>query len=384
MQFEPGRKEAWAKVIDDFNAQSKSVEVEFVGWPFAEYSNQMLTQVQAGGLEADLITAPPDLASRLFALDAFDPMTEAIDAAGVTPDPGLHKFVTKDGKIYGVSVVTVSFGLLYNQAVLGAAGLEPATNVDDWVAQAAELTRRPDSFGLIAANTMAEQANWWFQLQNWVNAYDGTWAEGKTPLVTSGPVVKTLELYKRMYEGAIPQGSNDAQQMELMANGRGSQALLVSATVNVLKSTNPEVYKELRSIPAPWASKKGTARVHPISLYSGSRNKNAANEFLSWLLEPEHMADLTMESLDMLAPYPQLNEVPAFETYLKDLPWVEGYMGIDPVTPMDLMGDFINANDEFGNIVLSHFQSSLTGGVPVADAMGKAQAELEALAGRLG
>jgi hypothetical protein len=51
---------------------------------------------------------------------------------------------------------------------------------------------------------------------------------------------------------------------------------------------------------------------------------------------------------------------------------------------MDLMGDFINANDEFGSIVLSNFQASLNNGVPVADSMAKAQVELEALAGRLG
>src|SRR5690606_30143693 len=108
------------------------------------------------------------------------------------PDPNVHGFLMKDGAFHGVSVVTVSFGLLYNQAILGAKGFEPASNVDDWVAQAEALTSRPDSFGLIAPNTMAESANWWFQLQHWINAFGGTWAEGNTPLVTSDPVIKTL------------------------------------------------------------------------------------------------------------------------------------------------------------------------------------------------
>lgn len=384
MQFEPGRKEAWASTLKRFNAQSKTVKVEFVGWPFAEYSNQVLTQVQSGALDCDLITAPPDLASRLFSLNAFAPIDDAASAAGVKPDAGLHRFLTRDKRLYGASVVTVSFGLLYNQAVLGAAGFEPATDIDSWVQQAEALTARPDKFGLVAANTMAEQANWWFQLQNWVNAYGGTWAAGRKPQVTSEPVVKTLELYQRMYEAAIPQGSNDAQQMELMSSGRASQALLVSATVNVLKASNEKVYAELRSTPAPWSSGKGVARVHPISLYEGGKNREAATEFLTWLLRPENMADLMMQSLDVISPYPELAGVPAFEEYLKGLPWVSGYQQVDPVTPMDLMGDFINANDEFGNIVLSNFQSSLNDRVPVAEAMEKAQSELTALAGRLG
>lgn len=383
MQFEPGRKEAWASVLKRFNAQSKTIEVGFVGWPFAEFSNQMLTQVQAGGLDADIITAPPDLASRLFSLKAYSPLTDAIKLAGVTPDKALHAFVTKNNELYGVSAVTVSFGLLYNQKVLDAAGVVPATNVDDWVKQAEALTKRPDSFGLIQANTMAEQANFWFNLQNWVNAYDGVWAKGKTPLVTSAPVIKSLELFKQMFDKAMPKGSNDAQQMELMGTGRASQGLLVSASVNILKGNNKQVYADLRSTAAPWASGKGTARVHPISLYEGSKKKEAATEFLGWLLKAENMSDLMIQSLDVLAPFPEINAVPAFGTYLKDLPWVKGYMDVKPVTPMDLMGDFINSNDEFGNILLSNFQTSLSGNVPVADAMAKAQTELEGLASRL-
>jgi multiple sugar transport system substrate-binding protein len=383
MQFEPGRKEAWASVLKRFNDQSDTIEVAMVGWPFAEFSNQMLTQIQAGALEADIITAPPDLASRLFSLNSYSPLTDAIAQAGISPLKPLHKFVSKGDEFYGVSSVTVSFGLLYNQAMFDAAGIAPATSVDEWAAQTEALTSRPDSFGLIAANTMAEAANFWFNLQNWVNAYDGVWAKGKKPVVTSDPVIKTLELYKKMFDSSMPKGSNDAQQMELMGSGRASQGLLVSATVNVLKGGNAAAYPDMRSAAAPWASGKGTARVHPISLYEGTKNKEAATEFLGWLLKAENMADLMMQSLDVLAPYPEIEQVPEFQTYLKDLQWVDGYMDVDPVTPMDLMGDFINANDEFGNILLSHFQTSLNDNVPVADAMAKAQTELEGLASRL-
>lgn len=384
MQFEPGRQEAWEKVTSRFNEENTNIEVEIIGWPFTEYSNQVLTQVQAGAFEADLVTAPPDLASRLFSLGVLGSLNDAIAEADVAPDPNLHAFMMDGSDFFGVSVVTVNFGLLYNEAVFDQAGITPASNVDEWVQQAIDLTERPDMFGLIAANTMAEAGNWWFQLQNWVNAYDGVWAQGNKPMVTSDPVIKTLELYQRMYDGAIPQGSNDAQLMELMSSGRAAQALLVSPTVNVLRASNEEVYADLRSTAAPWASGKGTARVHPISLYEGSSNKDAANEFLAWLLRPENMGELLMESLDVLSPYPELGEDPAFQEYVSDLPWVDGYMAIDPVTPMDLMGDFINASDEFGNIVLSNFEKSLTQGLPVAEAMGSAQAELEALAGRLG
>lgn len=383
MGFEPGRKEAWKAVCDAFNAQSKTIEVSMTGWPFAQYSNNVLTQIQSGALDGDLITAPPDLAARLLSLGQLLPATEAINAAKVTPDPKLHAFMQKDGALYGVSTVTVGFGLLYNEKILQDAGLQPATTPEEWIEQGKKLTQRPDKFGIIQANTLAEEGSFWFNLQNTVNAYDGKWADGRTPLVTSEPVVKSLELFKSIYDTSIPKGLNDAQMMSLMGDGRAAMGVVVSATVNVLKSNSPKIYSQLRSAASPWQGKRGTSRVHPISLFKNSEKKEAATEFMAWLLKPENMALLTMKSLDAIPPYPELNEVPEFATYLKDLPWLSGYQDVDPVTPMDLMGDFITANDEFGNIVLKNFQESLTKGVPVAESMAKAQTQLENLASRL-
>jgi ABC-type glycerol-3-phosphate transport system substrate-binding protein len=354
-----------------------------VGWPFTQYSNNVLTQTQSGSLQGDLITAPPDLAARLLSLNQFLPATEAISAAKVTPDAKLHAFMQKDGALYGVSTVTVGFGLLYNEQILNQAGLKPATSPDEWIEQGKKLTARPDKFGIVQANTLAEEGSFWFNLQNTINAYDGVWAQGKTPMVTSEPVIKTLELFKALYDTSIPKGLNDAQMMSLMGDGRAAMGLVVSATVNVLKTGSPQIYNVLRSSASPWSSKKATSRVHPISIYKGTKNKEAATEFLVWLLKPENMALLTMKSLDAIPPYPELNAVPEFASYLKDLPWLPGYQDVTPVTPMDLMGDFINANDEFGHILLTNFQDSLAKGTPVRDTMAKAQTQLEDLAKRL-
>ena len=383
MGFEPGRKDAWKAVCDAFNAQSKSIEVSMVGWPFTQYSNNVLTQTQSGALQGDLITAPPDLAARLLSLNQFLPVTDAVNAAKVTPDAKLHAFMQKDGKLYGVSTVTVGFGMLYNEQIFKENNLQPATSPEEWVEQGKRLTKRPDKFGIIQANTLAEEGSFWFNLQNTINAYDGVWAQGKTPMVTSEPVIKTLELFKSLYDSSMPKGLNDAQMMSLMGDGRAAMGMVVSATVNVLKTGSPKIYPALRSAASPWSTKKATSRVHPIGIYKGTKNKDAATEFLTWLLEPKNMALLTMKSLDAIPPYPELNDVPEFATYLKDLPWLSGYQDVTPVTPMDLMGDFINANDEFGHILLTNFQESLTKGTSIPDSMAKAQTQLEDLAKRL-
>ena len=69
--------------------------------------------------------------------------------------------------------------------------------------------------------------------------------------------------------------------------------------------------------------------------------------------------------------------------YLATLHWVNGYQSVNALSPTVLLGDFIYNNQEFGQIVITHFQDSLVNNVPVEEAMGAAQVELESLSQRL-
>lgn len=386
MGFEPGRKEAWEGIIAKFNAQSTTTEVALSGWPFAQYVNQVLTGLEAGSLTDDLIMSTPDLAVRLFKSGYFLPLTEPIKAAGVTPNPKIHAYVTdKAGACYGVSIVTVNFGLLYNSELFANAKIKPPTTPEELLAAATKLTKKPNQYGFWHPNIMAEQGDFWFNLQNWVNMYDGVWAVGKTPQANSTAVVKSLELWLKLYNAAIPKGINNAAATQLAANGRIAQGFWVSAAVNTLKSTNPAVYAKLRSVPLPHASHKAASRVHPISLNKLGKNKAQATEFLSWLFKPENMADLTIACLDFIPPFPEMTKVAKFQSYLKDQKWIDGFLTPPsvPITPMDMMGDFITKSDEFGTIVLTNLQSAINKKSTVKQAMDKAQTELLALATKL-
>lgn len=386
MGFEPGRKEAWASIAAKFNAQSTTTEVKITGWPFATYVNQVLTGLEAGTLTDDLIMSTPDLAIRLFKSGYFLPLTEPIKAAAVTPNPKIHAYLTDSaGLIYGVSVVTVNFGLLYNSDLFAKAKLKPATTPEELLITATKLTKKPNQYGFWHPNIMAEQGDFWFNLQNWVNMYDGVWAVGKTPKANSPEVVKALELWLKLYNASIPKGLNNAAATTLAANGRIAQGFWVSAAVNVLKSTNPKVYAKLRSVPLPHASHKAASRVHPISLNKLGKNRTNAVEFLDWLFKPENMADLTMQCLDFIPPFPEMNKVPAFQKYLKDLPWISGFLTPPsvPITPMDMMGDFITKSDEFGTIILTNFQAAINNKSTVKAVMDTAQTQLLALAKKL-
>lgn len=378
--WEPGRAEAWRYMVEKFHESQSEIVIEEAGWPFNEFTNNIIVQLQSGRIEGDLIQTTPDLVLRLLRAGQLASLQSVIDELGITTLSSAHDYITVDGQVHGLDVVTVVFGLLYNMSLFDTASITtmPA-NVDEWLAVSRELTDRPNQFGMTGAHLMAEPESFWFQLQQWAMPYDGLWAEGKTPLVTSEPIVNAVTLFKAMYDDCFPQGSNDATATRQWADQQIAQQMIVSAAVNIYKTEAPDLYPNMRSMSLPWPSKRSIARIHPITVNVNGPQVDASKEFVKFLYTPENYRELLTRQLDVIPAY----DVGGLEDYFKDLLWLTGFEDINQTTPPDIMGDFIFSNQEFGQIVINRVTEVLSTNRPVPDAMADAQAELEALAGRL-
>ena len=377
---EPGRAEAWRFIIEKFHAAQTEIRIEEGGAPFDEFTNNVIVQVQAGELEGDLIQTTPDLVLRLLNAEQLEPLGDVLTANNITTLSAAHDYITRDGQPYGLDVVTVVFGLLYNGAIFDREGVQPPTTIEEWIDVSTRLTERPNQFGIFSDHLLSEAESFWFTLQEWAMPYDGVWAKGLEPQVTTEPILNALTLFKTMYDNAFPQGVDNATATELWSNQQIAQQLIVSALVNVYKANAPELYENIRSATLPWPSKKSIARIHPITVNANGQNKDAAKEFVKFLYAPENYRDLLTKQLDVIPAY----EVGGLDEYLGDLPWLSpGFKDITYTTPPEIMGDFIYNNQEFGQVVLTKFQDVLTGNSAVEDAMAEAQEELEALAERI-
>jgi ABC-type glycerol-3-phosphate transport system substrate-binding protein len=376
---EPGRGDAWRAMIEKFHGEQNDIRIEEAGWPFDEYTNQVLVQVRGGQIDGDLMTTTPDLFLRLLRAQQLEPLQDIVDRLGHTMS-GAHDAVrNENGDLMGLDIVTVRFGLLYNNAMFEADGISEPTSIDEWVAASKALTKRPDQFGLHSPHIPSEPESTWFILQQWAVLYDGKWAEGQTPLVTSDAVINGLKLFKTMFDEAMPQGTDTATANRMYATSKLAQQLIVSAAVNIWKTEGPEIYESLRSAQPFWPSQKAITRIHPLTVNVNSQNKDASKVFVEWLYKTENYQELLERCLDV---------IPAFEggirqEYLDSLFWSDGYQSAQAITPPDVMGEYIFYNQEFGNIVLNQFQQCLTGGLAVEDAMAAAQTELEALGERV-
>jgi ABC-type glycerol-3-phosphate transport system substrate-binding protein len=376
---EPGRGDAWRKLIEKFHAEQSDIRINEAGGAFNEFTNNVIVQLQAGRLEYDLVQTTPDLVLRLLDAGVLTPLGSVLEANNITTLSGAHDYITVDGQPMGLDVVTVVFGLLYNQAITEPAGLSLPTNTDEWLAFSTELTERPNSFGMWSPHLMSEPESFWFTLQEWACPFGGTWATGFTPNLTSEPIMNAVTLFKNFYDAAYPQGTDDATATRLWGAGQLAQQLIVSAAVNIFKDSAPEVYPDIRSMSLPWESKQSIARIHPITVNNQSENVEAGVEFITWLYKPENYRMLLMEQLDVIPAY----EVGELDDYLNELLWLDGYKDITFTTPPQMVGDFIFNNQEFGTIVINRVAEVLNSGRPVEDAMADAQAEAEELANNL-
>jgi len=309
-------------------------------------------------------------------------LEDVVKKAGVTLSKA-QDMLRKDGEVNGLDIVTVRFGLLYNKGLLDKAGLSEPTSIDDWVAGVKALTDKANNqFGIFSPHVASDPFSTWFTLEQWPVLYDGVWAKGKTPLLTSDPVINGLKLFKTMFD-YMPQGTDAATANKLFGGSQIAQDLVVSAAVNEWKNStdDPDLYGKLRSAKPFWPGGKGITRIHPICVNANTEPEKqaASKEFLSWLYKKENYQQLLEGCLDV---------IPAIEggirpEYRATLTWADGYDATNAITVPDTLGDFVLFNDELGQIVVPHFQEVLSGSTSVEDAMAAAQAEAEELASRV-
>ncbi|MFN8492600.1 MAG: extracellular solute-binding protein [Caldilineaceae bacterium] len=378
---EGNRGKTWLSLVKEFNESQKDIEVTTENIPFDDYTTKIIVQTQAGKLDGDILMATPELAPRMVRSGLLLPLDDVITTNNIKDLSSAHDFLRKDGHLYGLDMVTVAFGLLYNKKRYDDAKITPAKSPEEWIDVSKALTDRDkQQYGFFMNHLVKEPSDFWFQLEEWCMPYGGVWAKEKTPLLTSEPIIKGMKLFKQMYDAAMPQGADGATGRRLFGTGAVAQGMFVSAAVGSFKPEYPDLYPLLRSAPIPWASNKSIARIHPMTVNKDSAVKEAALQFVTYIYKPDNYRRMVEGCEDVIFAQPSA----ARKEYLDKLEWLKpGYDGVSYVTPFDVVGDFVYNFQELGQIVITHMSDVLTANTSVEDAMAAAQKEAEALAERI-
>jgi multiple sugar transport system substrate-binding protein len=378
-QFEVAEKAAWFKVIDEFEAAHPNIKVNWVGWPFATYDQNVVTQAEAGSVNADVVMCPPELASALITkFNMAVPLQSISQDLKLTPIPAHEQFM--NGKnLEGLGIIDVPFALTYDQQLLKNAGFDqPPTTLDEWLTQSEKLTDSPNTFGVALLNTVADGADWWNQVQNFPLAYGGAWAKGKTLTFTSEPVVNSVKYFIELLNKGGPKGSSEAAITKLWESDRIAMNLNVAAGLTTLKTLAPKLYPNLRSAPPPWPGKKAIARLHPCTVLKSSKNQEAAMELVKWFVTPKNLYYVTTTNGYPIIPYSNFGQYePAYASYLKDTPWMSGYLETNYVGEVDILGDYTTVYSQIGLIIIKAIANAISGGQTVEAALAAAQKQAQ-------
>jgi hypothetical protein len=130
-----------------------------------------------------------------------------------------------------------------------------------------------------------------------------------------------------------------------------------------------------------------------MHISKSSKYQDAGRDFFKQLFAPANYVQFTIDCFDFIPQYPIDKDTPGvtddtiklWNDYLKNTPQAAGYQTMlgTYLPDGDLLGDFVNNNDEFGQIVVRHFEGVLMRQVPLDKAVGDMQKELEDLATRI-
>lgn len=300
--------------IDFIEKAGLKDSVDVVELPYNQYENTMRTKIAGNDIPDVFAVDGPNIASyasmdAMEALDAFWDPEDYKDLLDVS-----QLAMKYDGKIYAAPLCESNTLLFYNKEMLSAAGIEPATNLDNaWtldqlVENAKKLTQKDSAgnvtvYGLMPAmftpNNTSEgmpytQQPWLWSMGGDLISPDLTTTKG---YIDSEATKKTLQLWYDLHNtwGVSP-------AIEMTSPFEAEKVALWYQTAHIVgawKNNMPEWYQS-----GKWAAMPAPRLDAGIVTSNGSWNlamgKNSSNKELAWELitlmtGAEHSGDFVQQ-----------------------------------------------------------------------------------------
>jgi multiple sugar transport system substrate-binding protein len=368
---DPGRGPGLQKLIDEYNASQKIVTVKPASVPYPTFGQTVLTQM-GGGEGPDLVRFDMPEFEAAASSNLLEPLDDKIDAKALKLTPGPDKYLTVDGHRYGVVFEDSNYGMFYNTTLIQ----QPPKTFDEFLQTAKSLTAG-DTYGLAFRQTQAEEAGVWQDIFNYVLGFGGNWSDGKKLTIDSPNVIKGLEAYQKLYDAnVIPKGADAATFRKMFANGKVGMELNNGGYVTATTAANPSLGFSVARIPFP--VKKQGALLAPIVVNANSKHKDAALDFIHWLLKPAQQVKLQ----EVLGASSVATQTKRSEASLQKYPFLPVLDGLtDSGVPQIVLG-FGAQTPDIRHIVVTEVLSALKGETDMKSAMQAAQKQAQQLVGQ--
>ncbi len=287
------------ELIDKFTSSHPNIKVTYVNVPFSEAQEKFRTAAQGNSGAPDVLRSEvawtPDFASQGYLAD----LTSAIgDTKDYLPTPLSSNQL--DGKLYGIPQVTDAPALLYNKSMLDKAGVQVPTSWDELKAAAPKI--KSANPGVQAAAFL--QSGGYFSLP-FVYSEGGDLlnVEQKKIIINSPEAVKGLQdAVDLVSSGAAKTDTTtDSYNNMMTAFKDGKVAMILNGPWSVPDIKSGKAFSDATNLgiaptPAGSSGKSGSpVGGHNYVIYSQSKVKDAAAEFIKYMDSPESQAFVSKE-----------------------------------------------------------------------------------------
>ncbi len=315
----------WIVMAEKYSEET-GVEVETEGLPPDSYGLSLRTQLQ-GGNAPDLMVVSPGAGQDNAVLPLaeagyLEPLSD--DSTGLIPE-GNEGLFQVDGETYAQPTDLIPVGMLWNVGAAEEAGVDAPEDTDALLDACGTLADEGKSFFAIAGSvppnpglmTMAISATRVYaETPDWNEqraAGDVTFAEDEGWQDTLQTVVDMNEA--GCYQEGAAGGGFDAITQGI-TQGTSLSAFVPGGAATELMNATPGLELNIQPFPADGGDAFALASPNyalAVSSESDDATKQAAQEFLDWLAQPENAAEFVEVSGGVAITGPDENLNPVFE-----------------------------------------------------------------------
>lgn len=278
-------------LLADFEAQT-GIKVNFEAYGEDQLNQKLTTEFTAGSSDIDVFMQRPLQEARVMQMNGW---YEDLASCVSDPDYDFADFAEGavgtemvNGVLTGVPIVTEQEVLYYRKDLLEAAGLSVPTTLDELKAAAEALTdKNKEMYGFVARGQRSPLVT---QFSSFLYSNGGDWFdENRKATINTPEALAAIDLYGTLLREYGPPGVLNMSWPQAVAIfAQGNAALYTDASsiyANVLDPEKSTVADKTGVAVFP-AGPAGPIMYNVtswgLSMPSGSKNKEAACEFIKW------------------------------------------------------------------------------------------------------
>jgi len=373
-------KELWEGFAKKFEQEFPQYKIEPVAVPYEEYTNKM---------KILLSSDPPDLfyvqmtQLKLWKEQGYlEPLNDYLDFATLMNEvsvPPAQKAAEFDGKMYALYAEACPYsGLIFNKKMLQDAGVEVPKTPDELISVSLKLTKAPNQYGFITANTPANPAYLMQHAMITIEGFGGKIVKDDGTFGMNSPeFIEGVTFYKKLNDsGAVPKAMDYKTQRKLFFAGKAAMCQDGGYFVAWAEGENPELKGliDVAYLPYPKKDNPIDITLFSISSKASAEVKKGAVEFLKFYMRPEIQSEWIK-----ICGYPVTMKAAASEDYRKEYAWFSIYEDTASYgIPLSIAG-YETQSEEIRKVISDYIGKVLQMNEDPTKAMNDCQKEIEAL-----